>query len=185
MDAFEALIAMLLRHEGYWVTPSYKVNLTKEEKVLIERASSPRWEIDLLAYKPSTSELLAIECKSYLDSTGVDFRNGEFRFPKRYKLFADEHLWSVVRKRLSVQLLKSGTILPKTTINLCLAIGKRAGKCDQKGMESHFAKRRWRLLQPEWIIEQLEKAATQGYENDIAFVVAKLLQRKKKHGTDD
>ena len=179
MDAFESLIAMLLRHEGYWVTPSYKVNLTKEEKVSIERPSSPRWEIDLLAYKPSTSDLLAIECKSYLDSTGVDFRDGEFRFPTRYKLFTDKHLWRVVRERLSGQLLESGTILPKTTIKLCLAIGKRAGKCDQKGMESHFAEQSWKLFQPEWIIKQLEKAATQGYENDIAFVVAKLLQRTK------
>ena len=115
----------------------------------------------------------------YLDSTGVDFRNGEFRFPTRYKLFTDKHLWRVVRERLSGQLLESGTILPKTTIKLCLAIGKRAGKCDQKGMESHFAEQSWKLFQPEWIIKQLEKAATQGYENDIAFVVAKLLQRTK------
>ncbi len=180
MDAFESLIAMLLRHEGYWVTPSYKVNLTKEEKVLIERASSPRWEIDLLAYKPSTSELLAIECKSYLDSRGVLFRNGKFDAPKRYKLFSSEPLWSVIKNRLSLQLLASGTVLPNTTITLCLAMGKRANQCDQGDLEAHFAERKWKVFPPEWVVERLEDAATQGYENDIAFVVAKMLRRKRK-----
>ena len=180
MDAFEALIAMLLRHEGYWVTPSYKINLTKQEKVLIERASAPRWEIDLLAYKPSTSELLAIECKSYLDSGGVDFRKGQFAAAKRYKLFADANLWNIVKNRLSNQLLESGTMLPEATITLCLAIGKRANQCDRVGLEAHFAERKWKLFQPEWIVDRLENAATKGYENDIAFVVAKMLQRKKR-----
>jgi hypothetical protein len=51
MDAFESLIAMLLRHEGYWTTPSFKIELTKKEKVSIGKASSPRWELDLIAYK--------------------------------------------------------------------------------------------------------------------------------------
>ena len=78
MDAFEALISMLLRHEGYWTTPSFKVELTKREKAKIEKVSSPRWEVDLVAYKGSTNEVLAIECKSFLDSTGVIFRNGKF-----------------------------------------------------------------------------------------------------------
>lgn len=180
MDAFEALVAMLLRHEGYWVTPSYKVDLTRADKNLINRPSSPRWEIDLIAYKPSTSELLAIECKSYLDSAGVDFRNGHFAVPKRYKLFREELLWAVVRNRLTEQLLESGTILPETTITLCLAIGKRATLCDRPGLEAHFAERGWKLFQEEWIVERLEAAATRGYENDIAFVVAKMLKRKRK-----
>ncbi len=78
MDAFESLISMLLRHEGYWTTPSFKVELTPADKAKIGRESSPRWEIDLVAYKPSTDELLAVECKSLLDSTGVVFRNGKF-----------------------------------------------------------------------------------------------------------
>jgi hypothetical protein len=71
MDAFEQVVAGLLFREGYWVTQGYKVELTKEEKRLIGKPCSPRWEIDLLAYKGSTKELLAVECKSYLDSVGV------------------------------------------------------------------------------------------------------------------
>jgi len=65
MDAFESLVAMLLRHDGYWTIPSFKVNLTKEEKRAIGRHSSPRWELDLIAYKGSTNEILAVECKSF------------------------------------------------------------------------------------------------------------------------
>jgi len=66
MDAFESVIALLLRQEGYWVIPSFKVEITREEKRKIGRPSSPRWEIDLVAYQGATNEVLAVECKSYL-----------------------------------------------------------------------------------------------------------------------
>jgi hypothetical protein len=65
VDAFESLVSMLLRRQGYWTAQSVKVGLTKAEKRLIGRHSSPRWEIDLVAYKGSTNALLAVECKSY------------------------------------------------------------------------------------------------------------------------
>jgi hypothetical protein len=51
---------MLLRRDGYWTATSVKVELTKEEKRKINRPSSPRWEIDVVAYKGSTNELLAV-----------------------------------------------------------------------------------------------------------------------------
>ena len=97
MDAFESLVSMILRHEGYWTTPSFKVELSKREKRSIDRASSPRWELDLVAYKGSTNELLVVECKSFLDSTGVNFRKG-FEPDRRYKLFTDRKLRTVVVK---------------------------------------------------------------------------------------
>jgi hypothetical protein len=50
MDAFEQVIARLLFQEGYWVNQSFKIELSKEEKREIGRPSSPRWEVDLLAY---------------------------------------------------------------------------------------------------------------------------------------
>src|SRR5689334_11602038 len=106
MDAFESLISMLLRHNGYWTIPSFKVELTKAEKRKIDRFSSPRWEIDLVAYKGSTNEVLAIECKSLLDSRGVVFEAGEFSPTERYKMFTDLVLRKVVLKRLSKQLVK-------------------------------------------------------------------------------
>jgi hypothetical protein len=54
MDAFESVIAMLLRREGYWIHPSFKVELTKEEKRQVGKHSTPRWEIDLIAYNALT-----------------------------------------------------------------------------------------------------------------------------------
>jgi len=126
MDAFESLISMLLRHDGYWTIPSFKVELTKEEKRQIGRFSSPRWEVDLIAYKGSTNEILAIECKSFLDSRGVVFQNGAFSPPKRYKMFVDATLRKVVLKRLAEQLVETGACAPKPSVTLCLAMGKIA-----------------------------------------------------------
>jgi hypothetical protein len=48
MDAFEQVVAEILWTNGHWTQTSYKVSLTKEEKRRIGRASSPRWDIDVL-----------------------------------------------------------------------------------------------------------------------------------------
>jgi hypothetical protein len=179
MDAFESLISMLLRHDGYWTTPSFKVELTKQEKRLIGRSSSPRWEIDLVAYKGSTNELLAVECKSFLDSTGVIFRNGSFEPTQRYKLFTDPTLRKVVLNRLRRQIVKTGACASAPTVRLCMAAGKIAGKTDRDDFAAHFAKMRWWLFDEEWIKTRLLAASKRGYENDVAFVVSKLLLRER------
>lgn len=44
MDSFEQIVAMLLAREGYWTQTSYKVCLTKQEKIKISLPSCPRWE---------------------------------------------------------------------------------------------------------------------------------------------
>ncbi len=179
MDAFESLISMLLRHDGYWTIPSFKVELTKVEKRRIRRFSSPRWEIDLIAYRGSTNEILAIECKSFLDSRGVLFQNGEFNPPKRYKMFTDSVLRRVVLKRLAKQLVKTGACAAGPRIKLCMAAGKIANGSDLVGMRNHFTAKRWMLYDEEWIRERLLTASKKGYENDVAFVVSKLLLRGK------
>jgi hypothetical protein len=51
MDSFETLVGSLLEKDGYWVRTAMKVDLTKEEKRKIGRPSTPRWELDLVAYK--------------------------------------------------------------------------------------------------------------------------------------
>ena len=71
MDAFEQLVSEILWMEGYWVRTSVKVELTKEEKRLIGLPSSPRWELDIVAYNGRDNLLRVVECKSYLDSVGV------------------------------------------------------------------------------------------------------------------
>jgi len=171
---------MLLRHQGYWTTPSFKVELTKEDKRRIGRPSSPRWELDLIAYKPSVNEILAIECKSLLDSTGVVFRNGRFEPEKHYKLFSEKLLRSVVLKRLVRQLKQTGSCIDIPKVRLCLASGKIAGKTDRDGLISHFERNDWKLFDPEWVFQKLSEAAKKGYENDVAFIVSKLLLRNKE-----
>src|SRR4026208_1937389 len=111
MDAFESVVAALLERKGYWTRTSVKVNLTQEEKREIKRPSSPRWEIDVVAYKASTNSLLVVECKSYLNSYGVKFAafdGGSGVDASRFKLFNDKVLRKVVFNRLSMELVESG-----------------------------------------------------------------------------
>ena len=56
MDSFETLVGSLLEKDGFWVRTSVKVELTAEEKRKIGRPSSPRWELDLVAYKAKSNE---------------------------------------------------------------------------------------------------------------------------------
>jgi hypothetical protein len=71
MDAFEVIAARFFEVQGFWTRIGVKVEITKPEKVALNNKSMPRPEIDVVAWKPSTNQLLVIECKSYLDSTGV------------------------------------------------------------------------------------------------------------------
>lgn len=102
MDAFEELVGQVLWTEGFWVRTSVKVELTKEEKRQIGRPSSPRWELDVVGYRARDNVLRVVECKSYLDSRGVQIR--DFDAPaenSRYKLFSDRVLRTVVLNRLN------------------------------------------------------------------------------------
>lgn len=179
MDAFESLVATLLCRDGYWVWPSFKVDLTKAEKRRIGRHSTPRWEIDLVAYKGSTNEVLAVECKSFLDSTGVVFRRGRFERERRYKLFMDQALRRVVLKGLARALRRDGLVRANPRVVLCLAAGKIARKSDRTGLDRHFRRRGWRLFDSTWAHDGLRRASVGRYENDIAHVVAKILLRAR------
>jgi len=183
MDAFEQLVSELLERRGYWVRNSFKVELTKEEKQKIGRSSSPRWEIDLLAYSGGRNELLAVECKSYLDSRGVTrrgFDGSDQKRASRYKLFNDEVLRDVVLKRLETQLQSSGAIAPGTQARLALAAAKIAGKQDRDWLRTHFKEKGWLLFDDEQLRGELEEVASAGYENQVAAVAAKILLRKVK-----
>jgi|SRR6266540_1575427 len=98
MDAFEQLVSEILWMDGYWVRTSVKVELTKEEKRLIGRPSSPRWELDIVAYNGRDNLLRVVECKSYLDSLGVQAKGFDAASDNsaRYKLFNDPMLRDVV-----------------------------------------------------------------------------------------
>ena len=71
MDYFENIVKTILESEGYWVRQLFKVDLSPEQKRRIGKATMPRPEIDLLAFKPTENTVVAMEVKSYLNSAGV------------------------------------------------------------------------------------------------------------------
>lgn len=85
--------------------------MTKEEKRLIGRHSAPPWELDIVGYSARENLLPVVECKSYMDSTGVrasafDGSNPEHAI--RYKLFNEPELRRVVFNRLCLQFTEAG-----------------------------------------------------------------------------
>ena len=149
MEAFEQVVASLLERDGFWVRSSVKVDLTKEEKRKIGRHSSPRWELDIVAYKGRTNELWLVECKSYLDSGGVTmsaFDGSNETFAGRFKLFNEPRLFRTVSRRLCTQLVSSGACAAKPKVKLVLAAGRIANERHRRQLHALFAKRRWILL---------------------------------------
>lgn len=179
MDYFESIIKTLLEAEGYWVRQSFKIELTKDEKVRIGKPSIPRPEIDLLALQHSRNELLALEAKSFLDSPGV--RLSELQIAHdvpegRYKLFTSERYRSVVMEGLRRNLLDLHMIDSKTKIILGLAAGKvyqNMGDAVAEFMKS----KDWVFWSPQYIKHQVTKLAERGYENDPTIIAAKILSR--------
>ena len=180
MNAFESLVAGLLEREGFWVRSSFKVELTKAEKREIGRHSSPRWELDLIAYRARDNELRIVECKSLLDSSGVhsrDFNTTGGYNAKRYKLFNSRKLLGVVARRLKIQLIRTGACRPKPSVRLCLAAGHVTSDKELERMREFFSRKGWILLDPGWIKDRLTHMAGTGYDDNISAVVAKILTR--------
>ncbi|MFN7843512.1 MAG: hypothetical protein ACK5YR_25645 [Pirellula sp.] len=178
MDSFESIVATILERDGFWVRTSMKVELTKAEKREIDRPSSPRWEIDVVGYRAGDNLLRVVECKSYLDSGGVNISafDTTSKFSGRFKLFNEPTTREVVFRRLVAQLVASKAITPNPKIELCLAAGKIVnGNVDP--IRSHFQAMGWLLFDPEWLRQKLLNIAADGYDNAIAAVTAKLLLR--------
>src|SRR4051794_16723010 len=110
MDAFEDLIARLLRNEGRWTVQGYKINLTAEQKKALDNPFMPRPEVDIVAYHPADNELWWVECKSYLDSAGV--RRAAFepggRRGGRFRVFTDSAFRDTATTVLNEQLIREG-----------------------------------------------------------------------------
>lgn len=181
MDAFETVVSEILWQKGYWIQTSLKVELTKEDKLAINRPSSPRWEIDVVGYSGKRNELLIVECKSYLDSLGVQYRafdGTDLKIASRFKLFNDTSLRDVVTGRLRQQLVERGLIREDPVIKLALACGKIVREKDRLLLKEHFERNGWLLWDEAWLRENLERMSKGGYENSSVAVVAKLLLRK-------
>ena len=180
MDAFEELATEMLRAEGYWVQRGLKIELTTAEKRALDNPSMPRPELDLVAYKPGTGELLAIECKSYLDSSGVSVRDliPGGRYAHRYKMFTDERLRTLVLAKLVDQLAAADMVVGRPVPRLGLIYGHAApnGKAQ---LQQWFDDRGWLLRGPVWLNDRLHEMAGRSYDNQVASVVAKLLLNRR------
>jgi hypothetical protein len=164
------------------VRTSVKVELTKEEKRSIGRPSSPRWELDIVAYSGRDNLLKIVECKSYLDSPGVKLGGldgSDEKLAERFKLFGDDQLRNVVFNRLRLQFAESGACRANAVVKLCLACGRVATDTDRAGLHNLFAEKGWELWDELWLREHLTRMSDQGYENQVSAVVAKLLLRGK------
>jgi len=167
--------------EGYWVRTSVKVELTKEEKRLIGRPSSPRWELDIVAYKGRENLLHVVECKSYLDSIGVRaccFDGTSPEWGARYKLFNEPELRRVVFNRLCLQMAAVGACPDNARVRLSLAAGNVKNAADREAIRRHFESQGWDFWDELWLRERLHRMALQGYENQVSAIVAKLLDRE-------
>lgn len=180
MDAFESIVAKAFEARGYWTRIGFKVNLDKATKKALENPSMPRPEIDILAYKPSEKKLLLIECKSYLDSLGVQY--AAFSTPDsvtatRFKIFHNARLLDEVKKQVIRQLTEEGMLTASVPdIQLCLVAGKIYGS-DETPIKAHFRQRGWMFVSPSELVADLRRFADRGYENDVAMIVVKLLER--------
>jgi hypothetical protein len=179
LDAFEQLVSEILWMEGYWVRTSVKVELTKAEKQAIGRPSSPRWELDIVGYRARDNLLLAVECKSYLDSYGVAyaaFGGSHVAKDDRYKLFNEPETRKVVFNRLAMQFAVAGACRDAPEVRLALACGK-VREPDRHQLAAHFEQNGWELWDEAWLRDRLARMARNGYENQVSAVVAKLLLR--------
>ena len=178
MEALEAIVAAVLQNKGFWVRTSVRVKLELPKR---RNKSDPRTELDVVAYRPKSHEVLVIECKSFLDSRGVQsraFLNPGDRAKKRYKLFHDLKHWSNVRERLLQQLeLDESHRSEPPKVDLCLAAAHIAG-VGEIALKEHFKSNGWQLLGPGWLKDGLKELANNDYENDVIIVTAKLLAEK-------
>lgn len=179
MNAFEELVMIYLRHKGYWVIPSVKVDITKRDKREIGKPSMPRPEIDLVAYKAKGNTLFLIEAKSYLDSYGVGFEGvsgKDTEDAKRYKLFTEEVRREIVSKRLREDFINQGLINEETKINYGLAAGKTYSDDEQK-IQDYFSKKGWLFISPTELKKTIRALEERGWEDNIATITAKLILR--------
>ena len=181
MDAFEQLAADIFWNEGYWVRTSVKVDLTREEKIRIGKHSTPRWEIDLVTYRATTNELLALECKSYLDSGGVHAAHftPNHKLAGRYKLFHNDVLRDTVLARLRLQFVERALCPANVTVRLGMVYG-HATPSNAAQLKLKFEEADWALYDADWLFGHLEQMAGASYENSTAAVVVKLLLRSQR-----
>jgi len=177
LDHFESIISTLLEADNYWVRRSFKVKLTKDDKLLTGKRSIPRPEIDLLAFDFAKNEVIALEVKSYLNSPGVkliDLQQDHDLSDGLYKLFTSKRYRDIVLSRLHRQLIDCGMANEQTKVTLGLAAGKvYQGRSDS--IRELLEGKEFKFWSPEYIKNKVMELAKLPYENDQAIITAKIL----------
>ena len=178
MDYFENIVKTILESEGYWARQLFKIDLSPEQKRRIGKPTMPRPEIDLLAFKPNDNIVVAMEVKSYLNSAGVRLAalKKEHATPTgNLKLFTCANYRKIVFGKLKQDLIESGMADKKTTIQLGLAAGKVYQKREDE-IQQLFKKKGWVFWSPTKIRDAVHDFANDKYENDPAYITAKILK---------
>jgi len=175
------ITARFFEVQGYWTRIGVKVEITKPEKVAVKNPSMPRPELDVVCWKPSTSELLIVECKSYLDSTGVraEHFHGQEVKDDAYKLLNRLPLRNLVVRALIRQLRREGLLIgDDPVVKLVLVAGKIYSHHESRIREI-FGRNGWMLVTPAELASGVRKFAERGYENDVITIMTKLLERNR------
>ena len=178
MDSFEAIVGQLLQ-DRYWVKHSVKINLNRQDRLDINKPSSPRPEIDIAAYDLASDTIYLLEVKSFLDSPGVvleDVMLQQEAQAGRYKLLTSENYRNVLQRRFHTDWCSSGHITPKTKVSFGLVAGK-VYRNREKEMQQYFDRRGWLFWGPSLIRGKVLKLAEKGYENNAVTIAAKIITR--------
>lgn len=181
MDAFETIAARFFEVQGYWTRVGVKVDITKAEKAAVKNPSMPRPELDVICWKPAKNELLIVECKSYLDSTGVraEHFHGEEVKDDAYKLLNRTALRELVVRALIRQLRGEGLLIgDDPAVRFILVAGKIYSDHEQS-IRNIFERNGWILVTPRELAAGVRKFASRGYENDVITIVTKILERNR------
>jgi len=181
MDAFENIVAKFLEEKGYWVRQAVKVEITKEDKRIIGTTTMPNPILDIVAFSAGDNELLLVEIKSFLDSTGVLFSGisgKNKKDAKRYKLFTNNEYREIISERLKDFYKNKGLINKDTIINYALVAGK-IKQGDENNIKEYFHDRGWKLFSPQDIKDGIKDLVNRGWEDNEITLTVKLLLKKE------
>lgn len=179
MDYFESICKTLLEKEGYWVKQSYKIELTREDKIKLNSPSLPRLEIDLIAFNYKKNELLVLEVKSFFDSGGVMLRDlqKEHLYPEgRYKLVTCQNYREIVERQIKKVLFDTGLVPENIQTKFGLIFGN-VRVADDAGIRHFCTENNWFYWSPQDVQEKVLNLASNKYENDPCVITAKILNR--------
>jgi len=151
IDKFENIVTTLLEEEGFWVRHKFKVSVSLEEKKQIGKQSSPKPEIDMLAFNLRANEVLALDVKAYLDSPGakLSLLQEVHEVPTgRFKLFTSERYRSLVLARLLQDLISLGMANAETKVRLGMIAGK-VNQGQSEAIRAHMQEHDWLFWSPD------------------------------------